>query len=314
MAIEKIRIKRFRGIGNGTIDGLRRFTLLVGKSGASKSSVLEAVYLASAYTVPEDPLRGVSKLDYLVQRRGRGTWDGERRFLWHNASADEPIVVELKTGQGEVAFEVLDLPKCGQPVRLVRGEEPAAQELGNTLLIDRNLLSGPAVVETSAWLAAQAEGLSDVTARILRDEFESNAELFCAAHGNGCRLAVNTAGAQLALDELGDGAKSVVLTILSLAYKPRVLLIEEPESHLHPAALYAFTSALAELSRKLGFQVIATTHSAELVWMASKAVGADASVIYLERTGGTLDARVLSAEEAMLLAKLGIDVRLLYVF
>jgi len=310
MAIEKVRIRRYRGIGDGSIDGLRRFTLLVGKNGAGKSSVLEAVYLASAYTTPEDPLRKVSKLDYLAQRRGnKGTWDGERRFLWHGASANEPIVVELRTERGEVAFEVLDLPKGEQPVRLIRGDELVVQELGNTLLIDRSLLSGPAVVEARMWLAAQAEGLVDVATSLLR-EFEPGAELSCAAHGDKCRLTVNATP----LDELGDGAKSVVLTILSLVYRPRVLLIEEPESHLHPATLYALATALAELSRRLDFQVIATTHSAELVHIVSKVAGADATIVHLERADGALDARVLSAEEAVLLARLGIDTRFLYIF
>lgn len=310
MVIERILIKRFRGIGSGTIGGLRRFTLLVGKNGSGKSSVLEAIYLVSSYATPEDPLRKVSKLDYLVQRRGgRGTWDGERRFLWYGAT-DEPIEIELKTVRGSVAFEVLDLPKGEQPVRLTRGEEPVAQELGNVLLIDRNFLSGPAIVEPGVWFAAQAEGFVDVAVRLLRDEIELDAELSCMAYGDSCRLMVGT----VPLDGLGDGAKSAVLTILSLAYKPRVLLIEEPESHLHPAALYAFTSALAELSRRLDFQVIATTHSAELVHIASNVAGADTSVVYLERVNGSLDARVLTAEEAALLAKMGIDPRLLYIF
>jgi len=317
MVIEKICIKRFRGIDSGAIDGLRRFTLLVGKNGSGKSSVLETLYLASAYAAPEDPLRKISKLDYLVQRRGgRGAWESDRRFLWHNASTSEPIVVELETERGGVAFEVLDLPKGERPIRLTHDDEGVARELGRTLFIDRSLLSNPAVVEPRAWLATQAEGLDRVVLHALRDAFEPDAEdVYCMPDGDGCRLVVNVAGTPMPLDEMGDGAKSAALTLLSLAHKPSALLLEEPELHLHPAALYVFIKALAELSKRLDFQVIATTHSVELIHItSSKEVGADASVVYLERVNGTLDARVLSAEEATLLAKIGIDPRFLYVF
>lgn len=45
--IESIQIKNFRGIQSGRIDRFRKFNLLVGPNNSGKSSVLEAIYLAS---------------------------------------------------------------------------------------------------------------------------------------------------------------------------------------------------------------------------------------------------------------------------
>jgi len=46
--VSAIKLKRFRGIKEGVIDGLSDFTVLVGRNSAGKSTVLEALYLASA--------------------------------------------------------------------------------------------------------------------------------------------------------------------------------------------------------------------------------------------------------------------------
>lgn len=45
--IESIQIKNFRGIGEGEIEGFRKFNLLVGPNNSGKSAVLEALYLAN---------------------------------------------------------------------------------------------------------------------------------------------------------------------------------------------------------------------------------------------------------------------------
>ncbi len=57
--IESIQIKNFRGIGEGKIEGFRKFNLLVGPNNSGKSAVLEALYLANtadrAATMTERP-------------------------------------------------------------------------------------------------------------------------------------------------------------------------------------------------------------------------------------------------------------------
>lgn len=69
--ITRIRIKRLRGIKEGELRDLKQFTVLIGRNGSGKSSVLEAVYLASASVNLLDPLRDdANKLGYVISRRG----------------------------------------------------------------------------------------------------------------------------------------------------------------------------------------------------------------------------------------------------
>lgn len=68
--IRRIALERFRGILRGSIDELEQVTILIGRNGAGKSSVLEALYLVSSCAEHSDPVRGVDKLDYIVSRRG----------------------------------------------------------------------------------------------------------------------------------------------------------------------------------------------------------------------------------------------------
>lgn len=73
------------------------------------------------------------------------------------------------------------------------------------------------------------------------------------------------------VDDLGDGARAALLAaMLVLAYEPTVLLIEEPELHMHPGGLYAYTRFLLNPARSAGLQVIATTHSHEFIYTARR--------------------------------------------
>ncbi len=58
----------------GVLEGLKQVTILVGKNGAGKLAILEALYLVSACAESANPIRKINKLDYVIQCRGsRGT-------------------------------------------------------------------------------------------------------------------------------------------------------------------------------------------------------------------------------------------------
>ena len=46
--VRSVKIEWFRGIKEGFINGFEDFTIIIGRNGASKSSILEALYLVSA--------------------------------------------------------------------------------------------------------------------------------------------------------------------------------------------------------------------------------------------------------------------------
>ncbi len=61
--ISRLTVRGFRGIREGVINGFSQFTVIIGKNGSGKSSILEAIYLASACSRVYDQLRNVYKVD-----------------------------------------------------------------------------------------------------------------------------------------------------------------------------------------------------------------------------------------------------------
>jgi predicted ATPase len=76
-------------------------------------------------------------------------------------------------------------------------------------------------------------------------------------------------GTLTSIEEKGDGIKSLVAISLmryavsGLSNKNLIILIEEPESHLHPKAIHGLRQVLIDLSQK--YQIIASSHSQLLI-------------------------------------------------
>mgnify|MGYP000480480955 CR=1 FL=1 len=81
-----LTIRRFRGIRELELGGLAQVNVLLGRNNAGKSSVLEALYLASAIFELQDPLGRGDKIIYLLNRRGeRGLkWEKGHKVLWYD--------------------------------------------------------------------------------------------------------------------------------------------------------------------------------------------------------------------------------------
>ena len=204
---------------------------------------------------------------------------------------------------------VTEIPPSEDIKRLLKG----------FLLVDDVLVRRPEVVEIYAWPRLLTRRLDKYVIEMIKEEFEPEAEgLTYVPSGEGYYLMLQTAKTAVRIDDLGDGARAALLTaMLVLAYKPTVLLIEEPELHMHPAGLYTYMKFLMKLAKDMGFQIIASTHSIELVQIAqalSQELGVELAVLYLEIEDGVLRARNFSAEDIEYLRRLGVDIRFLYKF
>jgi len=94
--IEAIGIRNLRGIAQCTVNKLTDINIFIGRNGAGKSTLLEAVYLASSWAEPIDQIRGTSKIDYIIGRRGgRGDWKTCKDALWFNKETGEEIEITL---------------------------------------------------------------------------------------------------------------------------------------------------------------------------------------------------------------------------
>ena len=349
MFVRRIEIENFRGIRKASIDGFNQLTILIGKNGAGKSSILEALYLVSSCVSIGDNVRGSMKLDYLVSRRGgRGDWNNSRSVLWYQMDTSQHIIVRLYTDEKPLEFHVFDRPPYESPVRLsieggfielMKGHllnddgspkgyredllphySNVKEFLEGVLFIDHRLLSNPSTIEEYAWAKVAAKRRDKEIVSMIREEFEPDAESFTYLPiGNTYLLALQTSQTTVRIDDLGDGARIAILaSLLLLASNPTIVLIEEPENHMHPAGLKSFITFVLKLAKNKNFQLLMSTHSIELISITQKIaenLNIKTSTIFIERdTNGTVASRNFSLEDTELLRKLGIDPRLLYAF
>ena len=106
--IKSIAIENLRGIRRCVVEGLTDVNIFIGRNGAGKSTILEAVYIASALIDERDTLRNVNKLDYVVSRRSsRGSWNTYRDVLWFLKDVEKNIVIELRFSTGNILRLIL---------------------------------------------------------------------------------------------------------------------------------------------------------------------------------------------------------------
>jgi hypothetical protein len=123
--IESLRIRNLRGIRECSINGLTDVNVLIGRNGAGKSTVLEAIYLASSWAELHDHLVR-NKVDYVVARRAsRRNWDA----LWFAKNVEEDIEITLGFKPlGMLRFKI-PYSSPSSPVLLELTREVIASEL-----------------------------------------------------------------------------------------------------------------------------------------------------------------------------------------
>jgi len=316
--IKGIQVQNFRGIKKCIIKNLDQVNILVGKNSAGKSTILEAVYLASAWAQPLDKLRLESKLDYVISRRmNRGSWKNTRRILWHNMNTSQNIEISLAIGKEQLKFLLTDSSEKAvhlvssttlRPARLETPlEEPEEKTtlqqykifLENVALLDSNLPHYMEKLEKQIWPLLLAERLDKILVSMIKEAYEPQAEgLTYMPLGDEYSLALQLADTTVRVDDLGGGAKNAVIyTAVLLTLKNTAVLMEEPEIHQHPAGLATLLNFVLKIAKQNNLQLIITTHSIELIKILQRLVKEHElpiRIFHLERTPkGIIEVREL---------------------
>lgn len=212
--------------------------VLIGANGVGKSTLMRN--FAASLSSGSDPLKvGAFQHDQLEDGVGR-------RVPFNNVvtvafSAFDPFPDHLldPTGErGDIAHEVVGL-----------GTTDLETQFAENL---RLCMRGP---RRERWLAA-LKYLTDADA-VLRDERMDDVL-------NSSVVGGEVSGARERLRSLSSGHKIVLLTITAIirfVEERTLVLIDEPETHLHPPLLSAFVRALSELIVERNGVAIVATHS-----------------------------------------------------
>lgn len=298
LQLESIEIEKFKRID--AIDlPLSDLNILVGSNGSGKSSVLQALHLASCLMRQADRIRvtttamvRVSDLDYLPSdeywRLGHGAAWGNKatspssivRFNFRDAAGEAHTAqCEMRSARNAGISVQGELPEQVRPqfrgvdtffsgfIPGISGIPNVEQKNSKRVVLKAcsfgdsnvylrnalNLLSPADLQQIEAWLQPL---LGDIKLVVRFEEaldFQIHAE-------------AEIGGLSMPLELLGTGYLQLIqIFCYILLFKPKILLVDEPDIHLHPSVQEKLAENLLEIARAQDIKIIMTSHSPFIV-------------------------------------------------
>lgn len=314
--ISSLTIKNYRGIRQGTIDGLAALNIFVGPNGSGKSTILEALFHMSAHANPSDPLRlaeNVSphhqreKKNWLQLLRNQSDWPGES--LYYRRDRSNIVQVDL------LGKEKSDTLTWTHPQGTYKGKPELQEFVGNTVWLDSSVVRGMRI-EEELWGPALGQRVDNVLVSRLNRIYGLELQGLSNAPREGILALFPDLG--LRLDDLGGGMRVAFrLMLVAHVLKPAVLLLEEWDAYQHPDSLRSLATVLVQdFCKRPGIptQVFMTTHSQEAVQSilaACKQEGYESVKVFntFLDSAGTLSIKPSSRDAALRLMEGGMDPR-----
>ena len=322
--IRSVTIRDIRGIHEGRLDGLTPLVVLVGSNSSGKSTVLDAIALATSGS-DEPSFRKV------IERRPALEYADQWFFYRVGSRLAPEASAEITTDQGRRKIEIIR----GDPNNLHSGlhfstsgttiagtatnqrsntvihrppdpprhltRSPALEDVREARLIDP-FGRGPQTPLHELYTQVAERGLRREAKAIITDLLPDVEDIeILTQQGQPVVYLVHKNGA-LPIGSAGDGVRLLLHQSLELAAPTGgVVLLEEPELHLHPAGIRQSARAmLAAMKREI--QVIVTTHSLDLIDALLAQISPEdldkLSVYRLRLNDGILQADRLSGKEA----------------
>lgn len=283
--IESVQIERLRGIRSGRVDGLAPLTVLVGQNGSGKSTVLDALLIGCSSDLNAAIIQAVQRrpnIDFgapwLVWQAGRGdntavvslcddmgviTSTGLR---YESREAEDRVTIEVS--RPSVSSSFLNLRNDTPAVTFAKGNEVATSTPADRRATTSTSLIEPTRGERLDRLLTEAikggrrravesllsEVIPGLVSVLMLTDKAGNPEVHFEYEWGSVPVAL-----------AGDGLRALTRLVYALATpKDALLLVEEPEVHMHPRALDAAARAMVATVGR-GNQVVVSTHSLDLI-------------------------------------------------
>jgi energy-coupling factor transporter ATP-binding protein EcfA2 len=318
--IRAVEIERLRGIREGSLTDLTPLVVLVGPNGSGKSTILDAILIGA------NPSPGEGIGQSVIRREGISS--GWPWLLW-KMGLDGPADISIAVDSGKIRVCRLsrtqqqpDTIHCemhkagsdwtGQPQS---GAHFTADNRYSVYGLTSPLEGVPEVLFIGPFPKPRLRPLHELYSDMVRQGLREQVN---AIHGDLIpgldHLEVLTEGGTPVLNLVyndravpailaGDGIALLLRLGFELATQPGgVVLLEEPEVHMHPGAIRQCAKAiLAAVRRKV--QVILSTHSLELIdALQGKSTDADLDQLSLYRVqlqqGTLISSRLPGADVA----------------
>lgn len=339
--LKSISIEKFKRIESINLP-ISDLNILVGSNGSGKSSTLQALHLASCLMRQADRIRAtttamvrVSDLDYLPSDE---YWRLGHREAWGNKASSPSSIVQFtfSDGNGNEISTKCEMRSARNAGISVQGELPEAvrtQFRGNEAFFSAFIpgISGIPNVEQKnskrVVLKACSFGDSNVYLRnalnLLSVEDLRRIESWLEPLLGEISLDVKfndtldfniQAEAKIGeitvpIELLGTGYLQLIqIFCYILLFKPKILLVDEPDIHLHPSVQEKLAESLLQIARTQGTKIVMSTHSpfivrgapvdTNVVWLSDGKIKTDErSVIELTLGWGAFGKKVIVVSE-----------------
>ena len=321
--LDSIKIERFRGIRSGEVSGFVDVNLMIGRNNCGKSTVAEAITMATVGPVFSGAVVNPPTADRTFPRRAFDTWIVERREenirapeIWFASDQSKSYVCDatiVDTDGAAILHSRLVVSSRGLEEVTRAGTADAALRFARDVQTFVPADATRVELEKAVWQQLLTMRRDKALVAAINDVFGMNVEQLNLPPSGRMMLLFPERG--LPVDVHGDGTRAVLRSLIVLASLQGTLFImEEPECHQHPGSLEKFTRAVCKLAKSQSVQLLITTHSIECVkafLAAAEECGSESAVFHLTLDDGELTSRKLDAETVESLQATGVDVRTL---
>jgi hypothetical protein len=285
--ITEIELSHIRGIREGRLAGLSPLSVLVGRNGCGKSTVLDALEIGASRAP-------VEALEDSLRRRGADDLHLRPEWFLHSkrTQAESSVAIGGVEGRRTLRFvleseglALFDDPPLGsgqvaRRLGVVQGDRANSRrgwsasphvppQPTEVRFVDQRTGQTRRQTATQLYSAARLAGRKKVVLEMLRALVPTAEDIEILTLNDIPTLHVSYATGAVPLSLAGDGVRNAVLLSLELGVQPgSLIIVEEPETHLHFGAMRLVANALARTVAPHGTpvnQVVLATHSLEFI-------------------------------------------------
>jgi AAA15 family ATPase/GTPase len=307
--LKDIHIKNYRGIKDLKIKDFKRINLLVGDNNSGKTSVLEAVGMSvnydASFVIACEGIREAGMLPQITHLQDPKMWT-DFEYLFYEKSFQEGFeisstvikenlekIIKLKASltndSGKFSnshvlnsfvinqnlINSLILEYSGNDLnqeRLGYSRDGTYSALSNTIPITPLSFISSVPVKTRELIDPMGKVAQDNGEKFFSDLAQKIDPKIKAIKTSGNQILADIGKVSVPLKYMGDGITNVIHVLLQIREKKNgILLIDEIENGLHWKTQRILWKAVIKAAEDNNVQIIATTHSNEIIYALSKA-------------------------------------------
>jgi predicted ATPase len=283
--IRSIEISRLRGIREGKLADLTPLVVLVGPNGSGKSTILDALLIAANPQSGEGMVRAVSRREDLPYGGRWLFWKGAKEAsatIALNAGEIGARTCELvlrSAGPDHATIECLvkdedankQVRQTGASAHFQKGSQAGAggsfapmHDVPELRFLDSQV-GVPRTPLHQLFSRVVEQGLRNKIFAVLKDLIPDIEDIEILAEWDTPVVYLTFRDRAVPVALAGDGMRLLLRLSFELVTHPGgLVLMEEPEAHMHPGAIRQCARAIVAAVRR-GVQVVLSTHSLELI-------------------------------------------------